>query len=104
MPSQQEAFGLVYCEACAFGLPSIARDTGGVSAIVQNGSNGLLFGADAAVEDYVAGIREIWADQPRYLAMTRAARAAFENRLRWNVWGARVEAEIRALGRKINGD
>lgn len=104
MPSQQEAFGLVYCEACAFGLPSVARDTGGVSAIVQNGSNGLLFAADADVQDYVNGIREIWADEPRYLAMTRAARAAFENRLRWNVWGATVEAEIRALGRKVNGD
>ena len=104
MPSQQEAFGLAYCEACAFGLPSIARDTGGVSAIIQNGSNGLLFGVDADVQDYVAGIREIWSDEPRYLAMTRAARAAFENRLRWNVWGAAIEAEIRALGQKANDD
>lgn len=104
MPSQQEAFGLVYCEACAFSLPSIARDTGGVSAIIKNGSNGLLFKADADVEDYVAGIREIWSDEPRYLAMTRAARCAFENRLRWNVWGAAIEAEIRALGQKANDD
>ena len=51
--------------------------------------------------------RIIWidpSDEARYLAMTRAARAAFEDRLRWNVWGATVEAEIRALGRKVNGD
>jgi hypothetical protein len=36
--------------------------------------------------------------------MTRAARSAFENRLRWNVWGAAIEAEIRALGQKANDD
>lgn len=104
MPSQQEAFGLVYCEACAFGLPSIARDTGGVSAIIQHGTNGLLFSSEADVGAYVAGIREVWSDAPRYLEMTRAARAAFEDRLRWNVWGSMVEAEIRSLGRKANGD
>jgi glycosyltransferase involved in cell wall biosynthesis len=104
MPSQQEAFGLVYCEACAFGLPSIARDTGGVSAIIKNGENGLLFDADADVETYVAGIREGWADEQRYLAMTRAARAAFENRLRWHVWGATIEAQIRALGQRDDDD
>ncbi|WP_312163662.1 glycosyltransferase family 4 protein [Phenylobacterium sp.] len=104
MPSQQEAFGLVYCEACAFGLPSIARDTGGVSAIIQHGTNGLLFASEADVDAYVEGIREIWSDGPRYLEMTRAARAAFEDRLRWHVWGATVEAELRSLGRKANGE
>jgi glycosyltransferase involved in cell wall biosynthesis len=37
VPSQAECFGCVYCEASAYGLPAIARDTGGVSAAVIDG-------------------------------------------------------------------
>lgn len=37
-----EGFGLVYLEAAAFGLPSIAYPTGGVAAAVQNGETGYL--------------------------------------------------------------
>ena len=41
-----EGFGLVYLEAGAMGLPSIAHDTGGVSEAVLHGETGLLVSPD----------------------------------------------------------
>ncbi len=38
----QEAFGVVFVEAAAAGLPIITTDTGGISDIVQSGRNGLV--------------------------------------------------------------
>ncbi len=37
-----EGFGLVYLEAAAFGLPSLAYETGGVKEVVRNGETGIL--------------------------------------------------------------
>jgi phosphatidylinositol alpha-1,6-mannosyltransferase len=41
-----EGFGIVYLEAAAFGLPSIAYDCGGATDIIRDRKNGLLVEAD----------------------------------------------------------
>ncbi len=41
-PGVREAYGLVYLEAQALGLPIVAFDSGGVSATVRNGATALL--------------------------------------------------------------
>ena len=41
-PAIQEAFGMVFIEAQACGLPVIAGDTGGVGAVVADGCTGVL--------------------------------------------------------------
>lgn len=100
MPSLQEAYGLVYCEACAYGLPPVARDTGGVGEIIRDGENGLLLPAAAEAPEYAAAIIAIWRDRQRYAAMQLAARQAYETRLNWQAWGAVLEQVIaRALAR-----
>ena len=43
VPSIAECFGIVYCEASSFGVPSIARNVGGVASAVRNGRNGRRF-------------------------------------------------------------
>jgi glycosyltransferase involved in cell wall biosynthesis len=91
MPSREEAFGLVYCEACAYGLPSIATRTGGVPTYVDERRHGMLFDPDAPVEDYVEGIVALWSDAPRYAAMQVAARLDYETRLNWQSWAAAIE-------------
>lgn len=96
MPSREEAFGLVYCEACAFGLPSIATRTGGVATYVGGHGHGLLFSMDAPVAEYVAGILELWRDGPRYRAMQQSARQDFEARLNWQAWGSAIETLVRS--------
>jgi glycosyltransferase involved in cell wall biosynthesis len=43
MPSRQEAFGIVFAEATARGMPCIARDAVAMPEIIQPGRNGALF-------------------------------------------------------------
>lgn len=100
MPSRQEAFGLVYCEAAAFGLPSIATRTGGVPAIVEDGSSGLLLSPEAGAQDYADAIMSVWGDEPVYAGLQREARNAFETRLNWGAWGAALVQRLGTLGEK----
>jgi D-inositol-3-phosphate glycosyltransferase len=44
VPSLSESFGLVALEASACGTPVVASDVGGLTALVDNGINGLLVG------------------------------------------------------------
>jgi glycosyltransferase involved in cell wall biosynthesis len=66
MPSRREVFGLAYCEVCAFGLPSIAADTGSVGTIVQNNVNDFLLRLDAGMYAYVEAICHVWSDAAAY--------------------------------------
>jgi glycosyltransferase involved in cell wall biosynthesis len=96
MPSRAEPYGLVYCEACAFGLPPVATDTGGVGTIITHGVNGLLLPASASAFDYARAIEQVWSDDSRYAAMQARARKAFEGRLNWRAWGDVLNAAIRS--------
>jgi glycosyltransferase involved in cell wall biosynthesis len=89
MPSMEEAFGIVYCEAAAFGRPSIARDTGGVASAVADGVTGVLLPPDAGVADYADRITAVWSDPAAYRTMCENARAAYLSRLNWGSWAER---------------
>jgi glycosyltransferase involved in cell wall biosynthesis len=56
-PGLNEGYGMVYLEAQAHGLPVVACDSGGVSAVVHDGDGGRLVAPDdpAAFADAVAG-------------------------------------------------
>ena len=47
LPTRAEAYGLVFAEASAFGLPILATRTGGVPSVVEAEVSGLLFDVDA---------------------------------------------------------
>ena len=87
MPTRQEAYGIVYCEACAFGLPVVATDTGGVGEIIRNGENGVLLPLGASALDYADLIERIWADPRLHRSMQEKARRAYVERLSWRRWG-----------------
>jgi glycosyltransferase involved in cell wall biosynthesis len=73
MPSRQEAYGIVYCEAAAFGRPAIAAQTGGVGTIVGDDRTGLLFPLEATPADYADRILALWSQPEAYVAMPRRA-------------------------------
>ena len=105
VPSPQETFGLVYCEAAAYGLPSVACNTGGVPTIIRDGETGALLNMGAPPEEYARRILSIWNDRTRYDAMRRHARRFYERRLTWRAWGDAMGEEIeRAVtsGRKVD--
>lgn len=99
MLSAEEAFGLVYCEAAAFGVPSIGYRTGGVTTIVKDGETGLLLPLEAGPEEVADAVDAIWLDQPRYASMRAAARKRYEDVLNWNVWGDAVLEELTKASR-----
>ncbi|MBP7336475.1 glycosyltransferase family 4 protein [Niveispirillum sp.] len=104
MPSRREAFGIVYAEASAFGLPSVATATGGVPCAVRHGVNGLLLPEAAGAEAYADAIAEHWGDAERYRLLQRQSVLLSRDTLNWSAWATRV-AEIgdSLAGRRIVG-
>jgi glycosyltransferase involved in cell wall biosynthesis len=72
-PGLREAYGLVYLEAQAVGLPIVAFDSGGVSATVRDGQTALLVaeGDEAAL---AAALQSLIDDPDRRATMGAAAR------------------------------
>lgn len=97
MPSRQEAFGLVYCEAAAFGLPSVATNTGGVGSIITDHENGLLLPPEAAARHYADAILAVWQDEEAYAKMQLEARRAFVTRLNWSKWGEALVQRLTSM-------
>lgn len=89
-PTRNDCYGIVVCEANAFGLPAIASRTGGVPGVVTDGENGFLLPYHARGKEYAELIAEIYRDERRYKELVQTCRQAFDQRLNWDVWGAHV--------------
>lgn len=97
LPSKAEAFGIVFGEASACGLPSVSRDTGGISSALKDGVNGLLLPADASAEDYATRIREVLHHPGRYRELCVSSRNEFEATLNWDQWAIRMREIFTAV-------
>lgn len=83
LPTRFEAFGIVFCEAAAYGLPVLASDTGGIPTAVQEGTTGYLLGLDADGAEYADRIEGFLRDPATWQAMRLQARSGYETRLNW---------------------
>lgn len=90
VPSLAECFGLVYCEANAFGVPCLARSVGGVPTIIKNGLNGYLFDPDDSATAYVQVIERLFQQYNQYLDLAFSSANEFNRRLNWDVAGKRA--------------
>lgn len=90
LPTQFDAFGIVFCEASAYALPSITANVGGVGQAVNEGENGFLLAPDATARDYADKIRDVFSNKESYIRLRASSRQEFETRLNWGVWGERV--------------
>jgi glycosyltransferase involved in cell wall biosynthesis len=91
LPTRSECYGMVFCEASAFGLPIITTNTGGVSGAVREGENGFMLPLSAGGAEYAELIAKIFRDNQRYAELVRSSRAAFDDRLNWDAWGITVQ-------------
>ena len=91
LPTRKECFGIVCCEANAFGLPAITTNTGGVAGVIQDGENGFMLPFSARGTAYAETIAKIFQDEQLYAALVQSSRAAFDDRLNWDAWGSRVK-------------
>ena len=97
LPTRSEAYGLVFAEASAYGLPSIARRTGGTEAVVEDEVNGVLIPASAPPDVYAEWIHRCWEDETRYEKLRASSRKRFEEHLNWDAWATRVSRRLDEL-------
>ena len=74
-PTRFEAFGIVCCEASAYGLVSLATDTGGVAGVVREGENGFLFDRKDRGDAYTEKIMELLKDEEKYKKLALSSRS-----------------------------
>ena len=55
-----------FCEASAFGIPSITRNTGGISNAVYNGINGYCLDENAKADDYFNVVKKLIENESEY--------------------------------------
>jgi glycosyltransferase involved in cell wall biosynthesis len=96
MPSVAEAYGLVFCEANAYGVPCLSAATGGIPAIVENDANGYLFSPEASAEEFVRYILEA-VTPARYQQLAFGALSAYEGRLNWATNGKKMKSLIESV-------
>lgn len=88
LPTRAECAGIVFCEASAYGIPSVSTDTGGVSTYVRDGVNGYALLPEAGAPEYASRIRQLWNDRQSLLVLKQKSRDLFEQELNWDAWGA----------------
>lgn len=84
VPSRAEAYGIVFCEANAFGVPCLTTYIGGIGTVVKDHINGKTFGLDAPVTAYCDYIVNLMSDHKRYKELALSAYNEFVTRLNWN--------------------
>jgi glycosyltransferase involved in cell wall biosynthesis len=94
LPTRNECFGLVFCEANAYGLPVVTTHTGGVPEVVIDGINGFTLPLSARGAEYARSIASIYRDDLRYAELVKTSRETFDDRLNWDVWGMTVNTLI----------
>jgi len=101
MPTKAEAMGISYIEANAFGLPAIGTNTGGVSTVIRDDVNGMLFDSDADIDDYCEFIADNFLDNSKYQKLAKSSYNEYKTRLNWNVSAKKV---VNAMQQLLNGD
>ncbi len=86
VPSRAEAFGMIFAEANAFGVPAISTATGGIPGVVQHGHNGYLLPLDAGAEDYAELIASTFANPAHYARLCAQSFETFATTLNWDAF------------------
>lgn len=90
LPSLYEAQGLVILEAWAQGKPVVASRVGGVSDMVKEGVNGLLYDY-GNVNQLAAAISRLLEDKTLSTSMGAAGKELAQTKYRWTLVASRIE-------------
>lgn len=85
VPSRAEAYGIVFCEANAFGVPCLTTYVGGISTIVKDNINGMTFGLDIPISHYCDYIVDLMQNRERYNELALSSYNEYVTRLNWKV-------------------
>jgi glycosyltransferase involved in cell wall biosynthesis len=96
LASVEEAFGNVFAEALACGLPIVGSNVGGIPALVEHGRNGLLV-PPGDPQALAAAIRQLGEDPAMRAEMGRRNRAHAVAALSWDRIGTRYLSLYRGV-------
>jgi glycosyltransferase involved in cell wall biosynthesis len=82
-PSRAEAYGMSFCEASAWAMPSLTTAVGGIPSIIENGSTGWTLPPEADAIAYAEKLLEMTSSADQYRAMAWRARRDYDARLNW---------------------
>ena len=91
-----ESFGFAFCEASAFGLPSLCLRVGGVP--IRDNVNGHALPIGTQAPDFANKISEYIAKSDAYRSLRITTRKEYEDVLNWDAWGKTV-AQLLAQNR-----
>ncbi len=94
LPSKAECFGIVFCEASAYGIPSITTNTGGIPNAVYNDINGYCLDVNASTNDYYITIVQLIENPEKYKALSKSSRELYLSKLNWSNWAKEVSEII----------
>ncbi|KAA0582162.1 glycosyltransferase family 4 protein [Azospirillum sp. B21] len=98
-PGLNEAFGMVYLEAQAHGLPVLAVDNAGTGTVIRDGVGGRLTGP--APQDFAAVLAGLLADSSALRSLGRTARAYVEAHHGLPAAAERLRHLLTALTRQV---
>jgi len=99
VPSKSEGYGLVFVEAAAYGMPSLAYATTGVMTAVKAGESGILLSSEQTAEDFAEVIFS-WIDKPDfYKRLSQGARLFYQTMANWDVTVSQLVFELELLGK-----
>ena len=75
-PSRAEAYGMAFCEASAWAMPSLTTAVGGIPSIIENGLTGWTLPPEADATAYAEKLLEMTSSADEYRAMAWRARRA----------------------------
>jgi glycosyltransferase involved in cell wall biosynthesis len=90
VPSRAECYGMTFCEAAAYGVPSLTTDVGGIPTIVRRGVTGFSLPAASPASAYADAIEQCHADPAAYQALALSSRRTYDAELNWDAFGARL--------------
>ena len=94
LPTREECFGIIFAEVSAYGIPSIATNTGGVSSAVINEKTGYLLPTSSRGKEYALVIKDLFNDRAKYNKFRQSSRDYYERQLNWDSWSKRLKAII----------
>ena len=94
VPSQFEGYGVVFAEAAAYGLPSLAFAAYGVKDAVRDGESGVLLPPGSPSKAF-ADIIVSWVDShEEYRRFCRGARRFYETECNWGLAVKRLDSAV----------
>lgn len=96
VPTLFDCYGIVYCEAAAYGIVVLTNNVCGVSHVIKNGKTGYLFDTNTPSDLWAEKIREIIISR-KIDELSHNARKEFEQRLNRHTWGGKIESLIKRI-------